>query len=240
MTSHALHRHIRFALAAALCCLLLLPTSCKQDNYDSGEGQLSMLTADFAELQVEGDTLVRSLTTDDDRHLTLTQPQRLSWTSRPDTTYRALAYYKLSHGNDLQVEPYAFSQVSVGRPLRPERFTQGVRQDPMSVESVWISKNRRWLNLSLLLKVGATQQQQSGHILGLVRDTLLCRPVAEGSADSVRTLCLRLHHEQNGVPEHYTQRFYVSMPFASLEGADTLRLSFHAYEGQVVKTLPLK
>ena len=222
-----------------LCCLLLA-ASCKQDNYDSGEGELSMLTADFAELKVEGDTLVRSLTTDDNRTLTLTQPQRLSWANRPDTIYRTLAYYKISHNSDVQVEPYAFSQVSVGSPLRPTRFKQGVKQDPLTLESIWTSKNRRWVNLSLLLKVGSTDGQQRGHILGFVRDTLLSRPVAEGSTDSVRTLCLRLHHEQNGVPEYYTQRAYASMSVSTLEGADSLRLSLNTYDGEVVKTLSLK
>jgi len=227
-------------LSLPLFCLLFVCASCKQDNYDSGEGELSMLTADFAVIEVSGDTLVRSATTDDNRSLTLTAPTRPNWVNRPDTAYRALFYYKTTNGASGAVEPYGMQRVAVATPLRPERFTEGVKQDPMTLESLWMSKNRRWVNLSLLLKVGATDDADAGHILGFVRDTLLRRPLAVGSTDSLSTLCLRLHHEQNKVPDHYTQRVYVSLPTASLEGADTLRLSLNTSDGLVVKTLSLR
>ena len=211
-------------------CLL---AACTQDSYESGDGELSALTADFAEMNTDGDTLLVSALTDDGRVLTLTRRVRVRWAQVPDSTYRAIFYYKRADESGFLAEPYSLQPVPVANALGAEHFTDGVQQDPVTLESFWLSKNHQWLNVALLLRTGSLTDDQQGHILGVVRDTLLT------AADGRRTLCLTLHHQQNGVPEYYSQHAYFSLSVASLSSADSVRLSVATYQGPVLRTLSL-
>ena len=108
-----------------------------------------------------------------------------------------------------------------------------VKTDPLTLESIWISKNKRYLNASVYLKVGSTDDEEAIHKMGVVCDTIMAH------ADSTRTLHLRLYHDQGGVPEYYSQRTYFSLPLSELH-ADSIRFSINTYKGEVVKTLKIK
>ncbi len=228
-----------FKLLCSLAAVVLL-CACKQDAYEAGEGELSLLTAEFGELLTDGDTVARSALTDADRRLTLDQGISARWLQTPDSAYRVLLYYFVNRDDSTAaVRPYSVQPVAVVRPLRPQRFTSGIIQDPVTMESVWHSRNRRWLNMSFFVRTGEGTDDQARHVLGLVRDTLLCQPTTDGT-DSVRTLCLRLHHQQNGVPEYYSQRTYLSVPVSALESADSIRLTVSTYQGSQTYTIPNK
>ena len=108
-----------------------------------------------------------------------------------------------------------------------------VKTDPVKFESLWLSKTRKYVNLRLLLKTGMTDDSTAVQRLALVSDTVLAYP------DGTRTRCLRLHHDQNRVPEYYSTQVYISIPTDSI-ATDTVSFSINTYDGLVVKTLTLR
>ena len=105
--------------------------SCSNDGYDTGDGNLSYLCAEFVEAFTSSDTIVVKAVTDDGASLTFTQRIKTSWTSVPDSSYRALLYY--SKG-DNPVRALSLRQVPV---LTPKEHADSIATDPLTVESVF-------------------------------------------------------------------------------------------------------
>ena len=103
-----------------------------------------------------------------------------------------------------------------------------LRTDPVGFESLWMSKNGSYINLSLLLKSGKTEVDDALHALGIVSHGTTT------GADRRRTLHLTLYHDQGGVPAYYTVQQYVSIPTQLLEEADTVELTLNTYNGKKV------
>lgn len=212
-------------LSAALLSLTTL--SCKQDYYDTGTGQYSLLLADFVEAPTNADAMVSRVFTDDGDTLTLTPPYTPRWKAKADTTYRALLYYnKVENGKGAAV--VSLSSVGTATILPIDSFQNGVKTDPIRVESIWLGKNRRYLNAGIFLKVGYTDNEDAIHLIAIVRDTLMV------NADSTRTLHLRLYHDQGGVPEYYSQRTFFSIPMYNT-GADSVSLIINTYDGIITR-----
>lgn len=195
--------------------------SCSNDGYDTGDGNLSYLCAEFVEAFTSSDTIVVKAVTDDGASLTFTQRIKTSWTSVPDSSYRALLYY--SKG-DNPVRALSLRQVPV---LTPKEHADSIATDPLTVESAWTSKNEKYVNLSLLLKTGVSEGVDEKQWLSLVVD-----PEASGTDNS-----LLLLHAQNGVPEYYTTRIYVSIPIAALPTGKATILRVNTYKGMKTYTL---
>jgi hypothetical protein len=90
-----------------------------------------------------------------------------------------------------------------------------------------MSKTGRYLNLSLLLKTGVTDDTTAIHDLAIVSDTIITHP------DNKRIRHLILHHDQNNVPEYYSTQVYISIPTKRID-ADSVRISINSYDGEVV------
>ena len=101
--------------------------SCSSDGYDTGDGNLSYLCAEFVEAFTSSDTIVMKAVTDDGASLTFTQRIKTSWTSVPDSSYRALLYY--SKG-DNPVRALSLRQVPV---LTPKEHADSIATDPLTV-----------------------------------------------------------------------------------------------------------
>ena len=204
-------------------------SACEQDVYDKGDSVYSYMRADFVEAFVGNDKQVTYVLTDDDERLPLTTTYTAKWIERPDTVYRAVLYYNYV---DQKAEPLSLSRVSTisVRPL--SQFKDGVKTDPLGLESAWLSNNKKYLNLSLIVKTGAVDKDAELHTLGLVGDTITV------SGDGLRTYQLRLYHSQGDVPQYYSQRVYFSIPVSGLE-ADSLQLSVNTYDGVVTKLFRL-
>ena len=197
--------------------------SCEQDVYDKGDGEYSLLRADFVEAIVGSDKQVEYVVTDDDERLPLTTAYTAKWIQRPDTTYRAVLYYNYV---DKKAEALTLSRISVMTPRKPGDFKSGVKTDPVGVESGWLSGNRKYLNLCLILKTGAVDDEEIVQTLGIIGDTIVT------DADGCRTCQLRLFHNQGEVPQYYSQRAYFSIGLDGIE-ADSLHLSVNTYDGIV-------
>jgi hypothetical protein len=211
----------------------LLLAACSYGDYEKGEGDNSLLRADFGEMYTEADNSVKTLETDDGYRITLEKPYTAQWLSKPDTLYRALLYYKLPANEAPQI--VSAVQVPTVSPHPTIFFHDTIITHPVGFESAWMSRNCRYLNLGLLVKTGSLtdDRQLEKQQFSIVRDTLRLNP------DSTRTLCLRLYHDQANQPEYYTQDFFLSVR-TSPSQADSVSITINTYDGQVQKTLPIK
>jgi hypothetical protein len=106
-------------------------------------------------------------------------------------------------------------------------------QDPLGVESVWLTRNGKYINLGLLLKNGRIEDEEGTHVLGLCRDTVL------KNDNETQTAYYRLLHSQGDAPQYYTNRRYVSILLPQ-EHLDTVRLSMETYSGRLEKVIALQ
>lgn len=202
----------------------MMLASCEIDAYDKGEGEYSLTSAELVEAYVGADKAVAYVETDRGERLNMQPALKAKWIETPDTVYRAALYYnKVAEG---QAEPVSISRVGV---LLPRDSMQGgMKTDPLYLESAWLAKNRRYLNLRLRLLTGSSDDE-AVQTIGLLRDTLT------STASHVR---LQLYHDQGGKPEYYSATTYASIPLAALN-ADTVTLTVNTYDATVERTFPL-
>lgn len=205
-----------------LICAALL--SCTVDAYEKGEGDYSLLTAELVEASVNSSKQVTQVITDDAQLLTLTQPFTAKWVARPDTTYRALLYY--NRVGAAKAEVVNMGAVSVLYPLNADSLKKGMKADPLYVESIWQSRNGRYLNMQLRLLTGQVANDSIRQSIGIVK--------AKGSTSTHQQL--QLYHDQGGQPEYYSSSVVVSLATNSLS-ADTVTITVNTYDGPFVRTL---
>ena len=199
----------------------LLFSACTQDAYDKGEGTYSQMTAQLADAHVNSDKRVDYVDTDEGEHLVLSRSTTASFITKADTTYRVSFYYKMVEG---QAEPITMGRVAVVSP----KAIPDMKTDPVRMESMWIGKSKKYLNLGFYLMTGTTDSDDMKQVLGCRRDALVT------NADGTHTLRLTLYHDQGGVPEYYSQRVYLSIPIQGIK-ADSVWMTVNTYNGQ--KTL---
>ena len=212
-----------------LFLVLALLTACEQDVYDKGDNEYSNMRADFVEAFVGNNMQVDYVITDDDVRLQLTDSYTGKWIQRSDTTYRAVLYYDYVGE---KARPKSMAHVPTIPVKKLSQFKSGIKTDPLGMESVWLSGSRKYLNLCLILKTGAVDEEAKVQSLGIIGDTITVGP------DGLRTYQLRVYHSQGGVPQYYSQRVYFSIPVSGLE-ADSLHLSINTYNGVVAKGIRL-
>ena len=201
-----------------LLCIVstFLIISCSQDVYDKGEGKYSLLRGDFAEAVVNSNQQVTKIVTDDGDELSLTAPYTAKWVSKADTTYRCMLYYNKVEN---QAEVVSMGQVPCA--------SITLLTDPVKFESTWMSKTGKYLNLSLQLKTGVTDDSTAAQSLAIISDTLVKH------ADGKQIRHLILYHDQGNVPEYYSTKVYLSIPTNRID-ADSVRISINSYDGEVI------
>jgi hypothetical protein len=198
--------------------------SCTQDAYEKGEGEYSLLRGDFAEAFVNSSKQVAKIVTDDGEELFVTSPYTAKWITKTDTTYRCMLYYNKVEGKAAVV---SMGQVPCASIVPLSQFDKELKTDPVKFESTWMSKTGRYLNLSIQVKTGATDDTAAVQSLAVVSDTLITR------ADGKQIRNLILHHDQGNVPEYYSTQVYISIPTNRID-ADSVRISINSYDGEVV------
>lgn len=223
-------------LETAVFALLTLPFGCTNEAYESGDGMYSDMRADFVEALTDGTAAIVSFTTDEGESLALTQAYKPAWCEKGDTTYRALIYYnKVEVAEDsYKAQPIILNNVLVPTAKPATEFEDGIKTDPVVLNSTWISKSGRWLNLDLDLKTGKSDDEEAAQTLGMVLESMT-------EDDSGHTaVTLTLYHDQGGVPEYYSTSCYVSVPLfrapVELSEGDTITINIQTYSGSVQKT----
>lgn len=234
MKSETLHSCLihRTGTLLILCFSLLLP-SCENDGYDTGDGSLSYMRADFVEAYTNSDALITYVVTDDDEQLTLASPYSVSWATEPDAVYRALLYYDMS---STLIEPITISSVSVPSVVMASDVEDN-STDPLYWDSAWQSSNGRYINLGLSVMLGAEDGTIGSQTVGMRCDSITYADT--GNCE----IYLTLLHNQCDVPEYYSSRAYLSIPISYLpcttsEG-DKVTLTVNTYDGIVTKTFEL-
>ena len=219
---------MRIKSSFALCCLcgLWALASCEMDAYEKGEGDYSLLTAELVEAHVDATKHVDYVETDQSERLQLQEPYTASWLLTADTTYRAILYF--NRLADAQAQAVSMSRVGVLLPR--DTVKGGLKTDPLYVDGMWLSKNRKYLNLRLRLLTGATDDAEAMHTIGILRDTI---------ASTSSHLRLLLYHNQGGRPEYYSSSVIASIPLTDVH-ADTLTLQANSYAGQLSRTFSLR
>lgn len=217
-----LHTCLRvFAIPA-----LLFFISCTNDTYDKGDGEYSLLEAQMAEIHIDKDLSADYLTTDDGEQMHITTPFTSSWMKTPDSTYRAMTYFTRTNSG---VDVTATSRVAVAVP----KEIKDLKTDPLKFESAWVSPTGNYINLSVYLMLGTTNDENAIQALGCHKDTL------RHNADGTSTRLLTLYHDQGGVPQYYSQRTFISVPVTGIN-ADSVCLTIYTYDGILTKTFAHK
>lgn len=216
----------------ACCCVvaaMLVSTvvACSDDAYDKGEGEYSLMQAELADAVVDADKSVGTFVTDNDRRYAVSRPVVASWLQKGDTTCRVAVYFREVETG--VAECLSMSALPTLRPIEHWRVAQQWN-DPVGLESVWAAKNGKYVNMALLLKSGQTDDKDAVHQIALLQDTVMAYD------NGKRTAYYRLTHSQNGMPEYYTNRHYVSIVLPE-ERPDTVRLRINTYQGEMEKTI---
>ena len=216
-----------FACFVMVCCLM---PGCTRQEYETGDGEFSYLRADFADLYTSSDAKAVSAMTDYGDSLLFSKPFSSRQIQKPDTTYRALFYYynKVENG---KVEPYAMKTVSVPTVRMTSKIKKEIKTDPVTLQSAWMSQNRRYVNLAIVLKTGVADDEDAAHVVGMVCDTVINNP-----DNGVKTMKLRFYHDQGEVPQYYSTTFYMSVAFDRLpvnpKEGDVLEILLNTYDGE--------
>ena len=208
------HLIIYIALTAALLA------SCENDTYDKGEGAYSYLQADFVEAHANGEKEIDYVITDNGDSLSLVTPCAAAWTKTADSTYRAALYYDKVEGGKAKA---VIIEQMLTMSLTPADSIKEMKTDPIGVEAVWTDSRKRYVNLTLTLKVGTVSNDSEKHKVTLVPDSLHFN-----SHDTSRTLHLTLYHDKGDIPEYYTEKYYFSLPSAQFAALDADSVAIHA------------
>lgn len=207
--------------------LLALLSACTSDPYETGDGSLSYMRADFVDAYTTSAITIANVLTDDGDMLALNPEISCPWEAKADTVYRALFYYDTQGGST--VKPVAITPVSVLRPFIPKPDAS-LKYDPVAFESAWMSRNGSYLNLGLYLKTGKADDEDAAQSIGLAYDSVV------DNGDGTRDVSLVFVHSQNGVPEYYSTHVYVSIPMSSFNHGDKVSITLNTYNGKVVRT----
>lgn len=217
-------RILRAIIILSLQLSVVSLVSCTTDNYDKGQGKYSLMQAELVDMSVNADKHGTAFVTDADERFSLTPVVTASWIQTADTTYRTILYFNVLTDNTAEA-------VSVGTvpTLRAREHWKiaDAKEDPIGLESAWLGKNGKYLNLGVLLKTGQVDGEDGVHTIGLAQDTILVNP------DNTRTAKFRFLHDQAGVPEYYTSRRFVSILLPDTVQLDTIRLTVPTYAGKI-------
>ncbi len=203
---------------------VVIAIGCTTDGYEAdGDGNYSLLRADFALLALNSSGAATAFTTDDDRTLYLDEPVTVS-TSMKDTLYRALVYYNETSTTTTTLR--SLETVYVCSPY-PEEELDEMMTDPAYFNSIWLSANGQYINLGIGLLTGYNAESTEKQAIAVVE-----------TAATETTHNLTFYHAQNSSPEYYTATIYVSIPTEGYFNAgDTINMCVNTYDGEVTKQL---
>lgn len=197
-------------------------TSCGKDN----DSELATLCAEVCYVNTGQAGVVLSSMMDDDRTLSFTQPLTAKWAATPDSTYRALLYYKMSGSTTVDAIT-AVSALNLCPRTKQELKELYEQRDPLQLTSAWMAENRRNLNMLLRVKSGYMDESRP-HVMAVVCDTV-CE--SETGRRHYYSIC----HSQNGVPADYGVDVYASIPTDDIGVGDTLTLTVPTWNGVVTR-----
>ena len=108
------------------------------------------------------------------------------------------------------------------------------KTDPVSFVALWLSANRKYVNITFDVKTGSSGSDADGQSIGAMLTDMTRN--ADGTLTAHITFC----HDQGNVPQYYSSRQYASLAVAQMQDADSASIVINSYKGKVVKTISLK
>lgn len=240
-------KRIRTAIACITAATGCAFSACSNEGYDTGDGSMSHLTAEFAEAATDGEARITVAHTDNGIVLRLSPAVKAEWATTADSVYRCLLYYNAekasaAHNDQSLIGEATATAVSVQRVLVPQiavgrSSATPMPDDPLTIETAWTSKSGRYINLGIILKTGTDDGKTAAQQIGVAYTGSATK------ADGTKRHTLKLVHSQNGVPQYYSAQAYVSiplyrLPFAAAKG-DEIVVEANTYEGKAERSFHL-
>lgn len=222
MRKHRCTLYFTFFLLSIFCF-----PACETEDYETGDGDLSYMRADFADIHTSEAKKVDYVCTDNGDSLLVRPFHDCEWATTPDSIYRALFYYNAKTKSSGTVEAISIKQVLALKMLQTSKMKE-IHTDPLIFESAWVSSNKKYLNLGLYVKSGKIEGDDR-QTVGMLCDTIYTRD------DGRRLFSLRMFHHQNNIPEYYSVRAYASVPLDGINPGDSILLNVNTYEGEVTR-----
>jgi hypothetical protein len=219
-------------LLTAICCLAAF-TACTIDYYEKGEGDYSSMQGDFAMVHANNDKKIDYADLDNGERLYLAEPLAKTWVDKADTFYRSVFYYKKIGSSIEVVSITQINEIDIVSADTLKKRKVEVKTDPLTLESLWLSRNKQYMNASIYLKTGSATDENAIHRLGLVLDSVHL------NKDKTTVVYMRLFHDQGGMPEHYSVNTFFSLPLEKLP-VDSICLTVNTYDGKQTKCLSIK
>lgn len=118
--------------------------------------------------------------------------------------------------------------------IKKQQTLAPLKADPVSFVALWLSANRKYVNITFDVKTGSSGSDADGQSIGAVLTDMTRN--ADGTLTAHITFC----HDQGNVPQYYSSRQYASLAVAQMQDADSASIVINSYKGQVVKTISLK
>lgn len=198
--------------------------ACERSTYKTGDGELSLLKAEYVDVSVR-DRAVVDVETDAGEHLFFDRQLTVDASLPADTMLRRVFYYTTSA--DAKVATLLRTdEVKVLVPHAMDEVEE-MKTDPVREPRAWMAKNRRYVNVELGVMVGRDVPEGTDpQLLMFVCERI--SSVGRGRA------YITLYHDQSQVPQYFTQKTYLSIPKPDV---DTVTLKINSYEGQKEWTL---
>ena len=200
--------------------------SCTVEPYETGDTSLSYLMAEMVDMQVVGRE-IKSIVTDSGERLAVSSsyllPEKME---HRDTTYRMMLYYNKEGNKPIELKSLRRAHVVKAS---DKQSSLTIHDDPVKLISVWKAQNSSYINMSLGLMVGNVENEDAVHKVGLVVNSV------ETMADGSKTFYLTLHHDQDSIPEYYTQTVYISVPLKEYSAGDRICIRMNTYSGWIEK-----
>lgn len=175
---------------------IVLAASCTHASYDTGDGEYSHIRTDYVNVDVK-DQQIQSIVTDEGASLNI--PPGIKVITNPkDTTLRWLLYYNKENNSD-PIEIVSHSNMTLLK-VKKQQEVQTIKTDPVTVNSVWMAKDQRYLNLNIGLKTGITESENNLHSVGMV-----CTKTEGDIA------YYTFYHDQADIPQYYTQNVLLTV-----------------------------
>ena len=187
---------------AVFFAIVALISSCKGGNDIYPSVQLEFVTG-----QTTDKGLLSAITTDKNKTY-LVSKDRTNTVYDANKSVRIVANYAIEAVNaDSTADIYASTKAIATIPQTPDKFVNGIKNDPAEVLSIW--QGRNYLNIVLNIL-----SQSQSHTFAFIEQS------ATIESDGRYHVSILLYHDSNNDVKAYTKRAYLSIPLIQYAGTN--------------------
>lgn len=170
-------------------------SSCKKDEYYYP----SVLT-EFVDIETNSTGRLSFIKRDNGENYEIAERKGLEGFTH-DSIYRAVSIFEpIKDTNDnITAKLYSCKLITSVIPSTEDKFTNGIKTDPLDIDRIWHSGNY----INMILEIMAKDKP---HGLNFIENEIT------EDADGSKTLYLTVYHNQNGDYEAFTKKVYASIP----------------------------